>query len=144
MTESISLFEGIFRHVPVDAMPDEVWLQYAWLCAAGSEVFAHTVIQGVSQGTLCVQCTHASAVEVLNHPEPILERLRLCGCRRRLPRIDRIRVSVCEIVSDAENQKPREPRDPDPARLREALEATDDPELARLLALMMTDSTRGF
>ena len=140
MSERISLLDGIFRHVPIDAMPDGVWLQYAWLCAVGSEVFAHTSLQGISHGTLQVRCTHASAVEVLNHPEPVLERLRLCGCRRKLPRIDRIRISVGMIASEDTLKRPPKPREPDPQRLREALKATDDPELARLLALLMTDS----
>ena len=134
MVESMALFEGVFRNLPIDAMPESVWLQFAWLCAVGGEVFEHTELRGISQGTLHVRCRSAGALKGLESQGQVLEKLRRCGCRRRLPRIDRLAVSVGELVEEPGVDHALKAEAPDPVRFREAFDVVGDSKLAAILA----------
>lgn len=132
-----SVLDGVFALLPVDAMPDEIWLRYAWMMAAGSDVFDDTQILSVADGTIHIRCFNTRAVSRLSNPQPILEKLRLFGCRRKLPRIDRIAVSVGNVM-EMKTSETRLPVQPDDAKYREALEVIEDPALARMLAVLVT------
>ena len=132
-----SVLDGIFALLPVDAMPDKIWLCYAWMMAAGSDLFDDMQLLGVADGSIHIRCYNDRAVSRLSDPQPILEKLRLFGCRRKLPRIDRIIVSVGNVMK-METNDARLTVQPDAVKYREALDVLGDPELARMLAVLVS------
>jgi len=95
--DSGSIFSDILTGQLINNMPDDVWLNFAWMLCVDSQTYNETRVTQIAQGIMVVQCNSVYAANQLESPSPILDRWRKLNLTRALPPVNQIAVTLGQL-----------------------------------------------